>query len=142
MMDGGTIWNTNLVTAIQRCRDEVGAADHEITVDVIICGHTELKVTDSSNAYSNYMAWKEINSYHGGLNDIFEFKQGFPNVNFRYFIQPDHNIGGPLSALDFANSTNTWLNQEMGRSDGVTALRMGEGHVFKLMDQWRDSADL
>lgn len=35
-MDGGTVWNTNLATAIQRCEELVD--DHsQIIVDVIIC---------------------------------------------------------------------------------------------------------
>lgn len=35
-MDGGTVWNTNLASAIQRCEEQVD--DHsEITLDVIIC---------------------------------------------------------------------------------------------------------
>jgi len=35
-MDGGTVWNTNLVSAVERCR-EIVDDDSQITLDVIVC---------------------------------------------------------------------------------------------------------
>ena len=35
-MDGGTVWNTNLVSAVERCR-EIVEDDSQITLDVIVC---------------------------------------------------------------------------------------------------------
>lgn len=130
-MDGGTIWNTNLVTAVERCKWEVGADEKDITIDIIICGHKEVKgMKGDKNAYSNYLGFKSINDYYSGIADINEFRQAYPHVNFRYFVQPDHDAGGgPLSMLDFKNSS-TWAQQEMGRSDGHRALKMGEGYMF------------
>ena len=88
MMDGGTIWNINLVSAVQRCQKEIGAVDEsDITIDLIVCGHDVLNGwEDRDNGYENYMRWKAINDYHSGLDDIFEFRQAFPKVNFRYFV--------------------------------------------------------
>jgi predicted acylesterase/phospholipase RssA len=88
MMDGGTIWNLNLVSAVQRCQNEIGAENEsDITIDLIICGNNKLNGwEDRDNGYENYMRWKSINDYHSGLDDIFEFKQAFPDVNFRYFV--------------------------------------------------------
>ena len=88
MMDGGTIWNLNLVSAVQRCQNEIGAVNEsDITIDLIICGNNKLNGwEDRNNGYENYMRWKAINDYHSGLDDIFEFKQAFPDVNFRYFV--------------------------------------------------------
>jgi predicted acylesterase/phospholipase RssA len=36
-MDGGTVWNVNIDSAINQCHD-MGATDDEITLDVLICG--------------------------------------------------------------------------------------------------------
>jgi len=143
MMDGGTIWNLNLVSAVQRCQKEIGAEDEsDITIDLIVCGHDGLSGwEDRDNGYENYLRWKAINEYHSGLDDIFEFRQAFPKVNFRYFVQADRDIGGPLSMLDFYNSS-TWEQQTMGRTDGKAALHMGEGLVGKEMDKWASTPEL
>ena len=42
-MDGGTVWNTNLVSAVERCR-EIVDDDSNITLDVIV---TDYKVSPS-----------------------------------------------------------------------------------------------
>lgn len=36
-MDGGTVWNVNVDSAITQCRD-MGAADDEITLDILVIG--------------------------------------------------------------------------------------------------------
>jgi predicted acylesterase/phospholipase RssA len=36
MMDGGTVWNTNIISAIQKCRAHVDD-DSQINVDIITC---------------------------------------------------------------------------------------------------------
>ena len=41
LMDGGTVWNTNLVSAIDRCREQVDD-DSEIIVDIVICSSNSL----------------------------------------------------------------------------------------------------
>lgn len=41
-MDGGTVWNTNLVSAIKRCQ-EIVDDDSQITLDVILCGGSHLE---------------------------------------------------------------------------------------------------
>jgi len=41
-MDGGTVWNTNLASAIQRCEEIVGDDHSKITLDVIVCQDNEL----------------------------------------------------------------------------------------------------
>jgi len=54
-MDGGTVWNTNLVSVVLRCRDLVDD-DSKITVDIILCSTTKLddwKNPDS--ALGNYL---------------------------------------------------------------------------------------
>lgn len=40
-MDGGTIYNTNIVSAIERCRETVDS-DKDITIDIIICDSPNL----------------------------------------------------------------------------------------------------
>jgi hypothetical protein len=37
-MDGGVAWGTNLVSAINRCKEQVDK-DEEITMDIVVCGN-------------------------------------------------------------------------------------------------------
>jgi len=54
MMDGGTEWNINLVTLVQRCR-EIVESDVDIILDVVSCWtHTEAPFEVSENAFDNY----------------------------------------------------------------------------------------
>jgi predicted acylesterase/phospholipase RssA len=38
LMDGGTVWNINVDSALRQC-SEAGATNEEITLDILICGH-------------------------------------------------------------------------------------------------------
>jgi len=40
-MDGGTVWNTNLVSAVERCRELVDD-DSKITMDIMVCDDNDL----------------------------------------------------------------------------------------------------
>jgi len=53
-MDGGTVWNTNLVTAVERCR-EIVDRDEDITMDVVICSDDKLAAINATgNSISNF----------------------------------------------------------------------------------------
>lgn len=41
-MDGGTVWNTNLVSGVEKCR-ELGFDDEHIIVDILNCDAYSLK---------------------------------------------------------------------------------------------------
>lgn len=64
-MDGGTVWNTNMDSAIQRCREIVGDDDASITVDIAICGGAKINTTnETSNSIGNFMRYMDIKSYN------------------------------------------------------------------------------
>jgi len=54
-MDGGTMWNTNIVTAIDRCMEMVGD-QKKIVLDVIISDaiYDQYENKTSKNAMENY----------------------------------------------------------------------------------------
>lgn len=56
LYDGGAIWNTNLVSAVDRCRED-GFEDEQIVLDVVICGHPEgiKQETETGNTIENYI---------------------------------------------------------------------------------------
>jgi len=144
LMDGGTVWNTNLVTAVQRCREQVDD-DSEITVDIIVCGYPNLDQNweFQNHAINNWLRYKDISDYHKDTRDVAEFMQAFPNVNFRYFVPPSEYLpGNGLGMLDFSNDTSTWPMQMIGRQDGENALQSGEGFLFGKIKEWNESPSL
>jgi hypothetical protein len=59
-MDGGTVWNTNLVSAVQRCR-EVVDDDSKIIVDIIECfSHHEKSWSQQGNTMENVLRFRDI----------------------------------------------------------------------------------
>ena len=143
LMDGGAVWNTNLVSAIHQCRDQVDT-DSQITVDIVVCGYGGM---DSSwefqdDMLSNWMRNKQINEFHSSISDVAHFKMAFPDVNFRYFLAPTQALAGGLGILDFSNTTSTWPMQMIGRNDGENAVKAGEGFLFSKIDEWMNSQDL
>ena len=102
-MDGGTVWNTNLVSAVERCR-EIVDDDSEIILDVIMCSRNELtKVNSTGLTISNFMRYLEISGFYGEANDVVEFFKANPNVNFRYLFMPTEPFN--VNPLIFDNST-------------------------------------
>lgn len=133
-MDGGTVYNTNLVSAIERCRETVDD-DKDITLDIIICDSPTLgEWSDQNNALSNYLRFNAIKSYYDSIADIYRFKQAFPDVNYRYYSQPSTPLAGGLGILNFNNETSTFPMQMVGRLDGENAVKSGEGFFFDVMD--------
>jgi len=55
-MDGGTVYNTNLVSAVNRCKEIVGDDESKIIVDIVVCSSHDLPAwTETKNAMSNYL---------------------------------------------------------------------------------------
>jgi predicted patatin/cPLA2 family phospholipase len=64
MMDGGTAWNDNLITAVNKCL-EIVDDESQIIVDIILC--TEVHKTSfnrTNSAVENYMRTQDMKSYY------------------------------------------------------------------------------
>jgi hypothetical protein len=53
-MDGGTTWNTNLGTAINKCKELVDD-DSKITIDVVLCGSSQLESMSKRHTTIDHM---------------------------------------------------------------------------------------
>ena len=63
-MDGGTVWNVNLDSAIKECMKVVDDYS-DIILDVAICGYSPQPEAEiEKNALKNWMAAKEIKDYY------------------------------------------------------------------------------
>lgn len=77
------------------------------------------------------------------MNDFLETKNAYPNVTFRYYVQPTEKLAGTgLKMIQLDNKTITWPMQLQGRKDGAAAVKAGEGFFFKHMDLWQKSPEL
>ena len=69
-MDGGTVWDVNISSAINGCLDLVDDQS-KITVDILICGNSEMKSdTSTNNTIDNLLRSHQIKSYYSGINAI------------------------------------------------------------------------
>lgn len=65
LMDGGTGWDSNMDSAIERCREIVGNDDASITVDIILSEGSNIEtITDTSNTINNYLRYINIKLYN------------------------------------------------------------------------------
>ena len=95
-MDGGTVWNTNLASAIHRCEEIVD--DHsQITLDVLICQDYQFSTwNDQGNTMSAFQRYSDIKSHYKDIADVYDLMSIYPNVNYRYYIQPSEPMPGSL----------------------------------------------
>ena len=69
-MDGGTVWNVNLNSAIDQCMEIVDSYE-DIILDVVICGYASEPGSEATkNAAKNWMEAQSIRSYYNGSNAL------------------------------------------------------------------------
>lgn len=141
MMDGGTVWNTNMISAIDRCM-EVVDNEEDIIMDIIICGTDKITATTKTgNTIDNYMRYWSVKNYNKGMSDIYEFKRAHPKIQYRYFFQSS----GPL----------TWGFDEMkfepaiiipminyGKLDAKTEVERRKGQSWKRLEEWYENSEI
>jgi len=121
---------------------EVVDDESKIIIDIIVCSAYELPAwKDRYNAMSNYLRFNDAKSYSDDMADIVEFKEAFPKVQFRYFVEPTGPLVGALKMIDASNST-TYPMQIQGRADGAAVRNAGEGYFFEKMDEYKLSTEL
>ena len=113
-MDGGTVWNINIIDAVEQCLNQ-GYKGEDVILDMYICGFSNVTYENATqNGLHNWMRKRDMNSYYNGVNSIIENMQVYPNVQYREYVQ---QIGGTsgLEEMNFSNET-TWPLQVDGRA--------------------------
>lgn len=88
LMDGGTVWNTNVATAINKCLELVDDRS-KIVLDVAVCAHEQVeRVEKTGNTISNFLRYRQLKKYYNYMNDVLEEEEAYPGVNFRYTFIP------------------------------------------------------
>lgn len=52
-MDGGTVWDVNITSAMNQCHD-MGATDEETTLDILVCGTIFPPSSETGNTITNW----------------------------------------------------------------------------------------
>ena len=143
-MDGGTVWDVNVDSAINQCLEIVDSLE-DIIIDVAICGYTKRTGhTISKNAMDNFMAARDEREFYSNTNTVQSSLAAYPGVQSRYYFQGNyddyHGCVVP-NDLDFNNST-TWCLQEAGRQDAKDMLEIGQENVHKSLEEWFASQEL
>jgi len=101
LMDGGTVWNSNLVSAKERCQEIVGDDLSNIVMDVIILGQTTLNesLTTTGDSISNFLRYRDISSYYNNINDVAEFMDQYPNITYRYLFKSSKPLASGIQSM-------------------------------------------
>lgn len=122
-MDGGTVYDANVVSGIEMCKD-LGFADADIVVDVYNCGSVDVSTTESmGHTRENFSRDHYLRSSSGFQTYLYDTMQAYPDAYFRYIVGTDFDMSGH-SLLDF-NPTNTDYFQSHGRTAAANALAEG-----------------
>ena len=141
-MDGGTVYNTNLNSAILQCLDMVDD-ETKITIDIFVCSPSDTPpvTEEDSKTVGNIMRNRSIHKAFSGTNNIEDDMRAHPNINYRYLIYETRNQASGISELEF-DGEKTWIMQETGRQDAQDALNVGVGANFDHFKTWSSSLDL
>lgn len=117
-VDGGVKMDLNPFDAIIRCLDVADEAD--VTLDIVYCS----AATEDKGAYNYttvnviYRA-EQIQSYDKSRWMVYSAQKAYPEVTFRYLIQPTVTLKG-ITSIDFRKEI-MMENMEIGYKDGVSA---------------------
>ena len=138
LMDGGSSWNTNIVSGINECLQMEGiTSQSQIDLDVIVLDPV-IEPTDirrsEHNTLANYLRRDEINSFFNAEDSIQGFVEANPEVNYRYFIQSATTLLHDWEILEFGNDYTLPLI-EKGKVDAAAAISAGPGVKFAELMQ-------
>lgn len=95
-MDGGTVWNVNIGSAVEGCLEVVDDIS-KITIDIIFCTQGRIEKTieqTSDRTWDNYKRAKDISYVHSGHDQIIEEIKAYPTANWRYLFMEPGGLGG------------------------------------------------
>ena len=142
-MDGGTVWNLNLDSAVQQCLNK-GFDASDIIADIAICGYNSIPedaLDVEKKAYVNWQQMNQVQGYYKNTDSIWEQASAYPGMDIRYYFQERNGCPDSMGGLDFNNST-TWCLQEAGRADAKAMLDIGSENIAKTFDEYQNDFSL
>lgn len=101
LVDGGVAFNMDVITGIQACLEETGGDESLVVVDMLSCNpHVIEDDVDGLKTLDVFMRARSIRSFSHGIKYAMWAMEAYPNVNYRYYIQPSQALPGKIP-LDF-----------------------------------------
>lgn len=100
-MDGGTVYNTNVNSAILQCL-EVVDDESKITIDVFVCDAADdvpIPEDPTSKTISNILRSQSIGQAYSGVNNLSDAMRAHPDINYRYLVYQDENKASGISEI-------------------------------------------
>jgi hypothetical protein len=106
-----------------------------VTLDILLLDKFNEPVDhdDVGDTIANLVRMFSVNQYYHGMVNVFTTMLTFPNVNYRYLLEPSGHYPKTINLLNFSNHT-TWPMQENGREDAQTCLAQGDTCGFGDLD--------
>ena len=107
----------------------------QIEVDVIMMNPTAISEFDYSESswvpktVQYLLRKREIKGFHSLEDDVIMFMRGEPEVNYRYFLQPEKTLLPEYDLLNFGIEY-TGKVIEQGKVDAQAAIDLGPGKSF------------
>lgn len=120
------------ISAVERCLEFVDS-EEQVTLDIMLLDRSMIKPPehkDDGDSIMNYLRGYEVKQYYKGMENVITTMLTYPNVNYRYMVEPSGHYAHLWNLLNF-NPPNTWPMQENGRQDAKTALDAGPGANFQ-----------
>jgi predicted acylesterase/phospholipase RssA len=98
--DGSAVWDVDIFSAVNKCKDK-GFADKDIIVDVVLTSSANLKSVEAQDYKSIQMLFRylEISSFYNSMDGLLRAKFAYQDIEFRYVIAPSGNIPSSLTPL-------------------------------------------
>jgi hypothetical protein len=86
-MDGGTVWDVNIGSAVQQCMELVDDYS-QIVIDIAVCSYDIMPKYESVsyNAWENFLAARAIKNYWQSTNNVEKEMRAYPGINYRYYF--------------------------------------------------------
>lgn len=88
MWDGGTVWNVNIMSAVNGCMDGIVDSYEDIVLDIVVCGYNnpDTHEVESNHALENYLSARSIRKYYTNMNALFGQERAYPGIQIRYYF--------------------------------------------------------
>lgn len=138
-IDGGCVWNLDILGAIRRCK-EIVEDDEDIIIDIILCSTYNLTEPGELKKYKpmdHYFRAQEIMEWNALMADLETQTALYPTVNYRYVLGPSIQLSNSPIPLDFSPE-HLELCFDIGKNDARKAIALGEGgYLNAMMDHYR-----
>ena len=135
-IDGGTAMGLDAITAVERCLEKVDS-EEQVTLDIMLLDRfvAPPEKQKDGDTIHNWLRTYEIKQYFKGLENVITTMLTYPNVKYRYILEPSGWYPKLWNLLNFGPN-NTWPMQQNGMDDAKAALQAGEGAHFQKFRDW------